>query len=261
MKVFFSHASEDKPAVEQVFVRVREQFPEVRGWLDKHEIVGGNDLIERIAAGIDEADKFLVFLSETSIKKPWVKTELRKALMAEIEGVKPEFVIPVKLGAISQMPPFLESKYYIDLETLTEEEWLREIHAAVTGLRAPDGSPNEPNLAVTREPVSDEPLATAVLFSARYWAEPISFRITTNAPIEMHNYQLLPPQRGGTLSYAVQESDHAYAVALPNHRLSPSQAFVMMMKFAAGTDLMSVIGSVDRWDGSESTQSGMAFLT
>jgi len=32
--------------------------------------------------------KFLIFLSERSIGKPWVKAELKKALMAEIQGVR-----------------------------------------------------------------------------------------------------------------------------------------------------------------------------
>src|SRR5438105_990717 len=99
MRVFFSHASEDKPVVEQVHRRVADAFPDVKGWLDTYEIVGGNDLVEKIAAGIDEADKFLIFLSQRSIEKPWVKAELRKALMAEIQGVKPEFIVPVKVGS------------------------------------------------------------------------------------------------------------------------------------------------------------------
>ncbi len=40
MKVFFSHASEDKPLVEQVFLRVEKRFPDIKGWLDKYEILG-----------------------------------------------------------------------------------------------------------------------------------------------------------------------------------------------------------------------------
>ncbi len=36
--------------------------------------------------------------------------------MAEVEGVKPDFIIPVKLGTVTTFPPFIESKRYIDLE-------------------------------------------------------------------------------------------------------------------------------------------------
>ena len=51
MKVFFSHASEDKPLVEQVFLRVQNRFPEIKGWLDKYEILGGDELITVLFLG------------------------------------------------------------------------------------------------------------------------------------------------------------------------------------------------------------------
>ncbi|MDQ3725374.1 MAG: toll/interleukin-1 receptor domain-containing protein [Actinomycetota bacterium] len=260
MRVFFSHASEDKPVVEQVFSRIADEFPDVKGWLDRFEISGGDDLLDKLAEGIDTADRFLIFLSERSIDKPWVKLELKKALMAEIEGVKAEFIIPIKLGAISKFPAFIESKYYIDLQALTEEEWLNEIHAAISGVRASTNVDLQQNLEIQTQRVSDDPSAIAVVFNARYWAEPVSFRLRTTQAIAKRQYQLLPPQRGGTLNYALQEHERAYAVALPHHRISPSQRFAMLLKFPPGTDLDSVIEGVERWDGSDSTQSGMAFL-
>ena len=63
MKVFLSHAAEDKPVVEQVYLRLRSHYPEIETWLDKYEILGGDDLIEKIHKGIAESDKFLIFLS------------------------------------------------------------------------------------------------------------------------------------------------------------------------------------------------------
>ena len=49
MRVFFCHANEDKPVVEQVFQRIGEEFPDVKGWLDTYEVVAGQDLIHKIA--------------------------------------------------------------------------------------------------------------------------------------------------------------------------------------------------------------------
>lgn len=121
-RVFFSHASEDKAIVEQVYLRITTKYPEIKGWIDKYEIVGGDDLIEKIASGIDESDKFLIFISKNSINKSWVRTELKKALMKEISGINPNFIVPIKLGHIDTFPSFLESKLYIDLETKTEDE-------------------------------------------------------------------------------------------------------------------------------------------
>lgn len=259
MKVFFSHAGEDGQVVEQVFRRVVDTYPDVEPWLARYEIVGGDDLLDKLAQGIEEADKFLVFLSTHSVDKPWVKAELKKALMAEIQGVKPEFIVPVKLGKISRFPPFIESKYYIDLEAKTEAEWLPEMHASITGVPT-SGPDTKKNLRVTYERVIGEDAAVAVVFEAAYWAEPIGFRIATGAPIIDRQHQLLPPQRGGTLNYATQEERNIYGVALPHNRLSPGQRFAMLMKFEAGTDLTRVISRVEQWDGSGSTQSGIAFL-
>jgi TIR domain len=195
VRVFFCHASEDKAVVEQVFHRVAAEYPDVKGWLDRFEIVGGDDLIEKIAGGIDDADKFLVFVSERSIDKPWVRAELRKALMAEIEGIKPDFIVPIKLGQVTRFPPFIESKYYIDLEIKTEGEWLPEIYAAVNGVPGAAGPDIQDNLVVTAERVPDEPDALAIIFDARYWAEPVSFAVQTAAPIIERQYQLLPRRR------------------------------------------------------------------
>jgi hypothetical protein len=47
MKVFCSHAWEDKELVEHVYKRIIARFPKIEGWLDKYEIVGVDDLIEK----------------------------------------------------------------------------------------------------------------------------------------------------------------------------------------------------------------------
>ncbi len=246
--------------VEQVYARVVDAYPDVEPWLAQYEIVGGDDLIDKLAQGMDEADKFFIFISEQSVDKPWVRAELRRALMAEIDGVKPEYIVPIKVGQVDRFPPFIESKFYIDLEDKTEAEWLAEMHAAIRG-KPTAGPTTRKNLQVSTYPVEDDPAAIAVWFDAAYWAEPISFRIRTTAPIVERQYRLIPPQRGGTLSVATREEDHLYAVALQHHRISPSQQFVMMLKFAGDTDLSTAIARVDRWDGSGATKSGFSFLS
>lgn len=178
MKVFFSHASEDKSLVEQVFLRVVKRFPNIKGWLDKYEILGGDDLIETVYSGIQTSDKFLIFLSPNSIDKPWVRTELRKALSDEISGIKPEFIIPIKVGHISQFPPFLESRFYIDIESKIEEEWLQDIYSAITREKKVTDAPTN-NLLISLQLASDEPKAAMVVFEPQFWAEPIGFKIKT----------------------------------------------------------------------------------
>lgn len=188
MKAFFSHTSEDKPLVEQVFLRVVQRFPDIKGWLDKYEILGGDDLIEKIHAGIESADKFLIFLSPNSIDKSWVRAELRKALADEISGVKPEFIIPIKVGHISQFPPFLESRFYIDIENKTEEEWLLDIYSAITRQKKETETPAA-NLSVSVQLASDEPKAAMIVFVPKFWAEPIGFKVITTKKIEKTLWQ------------------------------------------------------------------------
>ena len=47
MRVFLSHASEDKKLVEQIHLRIASRFPTIESWLDKYEILGGDDLIDK----------------------------------------------------------------------------------------------------------------------------------------------------------------------------------------------------------------------
>ena len=54
--MFFCHASEDKPVVEAVYEKLLAHSPDLEGWLDKYEIVAGQSLIDKIAAGMDESE-------------------------------------------------------------------------------------------------------------------------------------------------------------------------------------------------------------
>ena len=231
MKVFLSYASEDKALVEQVHLRLIVRFPEIESWLDKYEILGGDDLIEKIHSGISQADKFVIFLSPNSIDKPWVRTELRKALADEISGVKPEFIIPIKVGSIPTFPPFLESRFYIDIENKTEEEWLQDIYAAIHRKKTPLGEATE-NLRVSAHIASDNSKAAMLVFEALFWAEPISFKVTTTAKVKSSIWQL--PGLKGMQQVSVSElkQDNTYAIAIQNYTIKPKKPFVIiLMKF------------------------------
>lgn len=248
MKVFFSHANEDKPIVEQVFLRVNQKFPTISGWLDKYEIKGGDELIDKISEGIDSSDKFLIFLSSSSIEKPWVKAELRKALMKEITGVNPEFIIPIKLGKISSFPPFLESKLYIDLESKTEDEWLSDMYTAIT--RQPKLLEHaEENLVISIHIASDNPKAVVVAFESRFWAEDIGFKVITKKKIKKRLWRI-PHLKGiHQLSITQLATDMEYGIKLDNQRIERSKLFFLGMEFESTEDPRKEIDKVEKWDG------------
>ncbi len=254
MKVFFSHASEDKPIVEQVFLRVKEKFPEIEGWLDKYEILGGDDLIETVHNGIEQSDKFLIFLSPNSIEKPWVRTELRKALNDEINRIKPEFIVPIKIGHISQFPPFLESRFYIDIESKTEEEWLQDIYSAITREKKSNGQ-SANNLSISLQLASDEPKATMVLFEPQFWAEPIGFKVTTSKKITNTIWQY--PEFKGMQQISISElkNDFEYGIRIFNHNIKPKVPFVIGVIFEDTGDPRSYVKDVQTWTGEDGEQS------
>ena len=254
MKAFFSHASEDKKLVEQVFLKVCDKFPDLEGWLDKYEILGGDDLIETIHAGIENSDKFLIFLSPNSIDKPWVRAELRKALMDEINGIKPEFIVPIKVGHISQFPPFLESRFYIDIEAKTEEEWLRDIHAAITREKRDPESPSD-NLRVSVQLASDEPSAAMVVFEPQFWAEPIGFKVKTTESIQNTIWQYPALKGMQQISISEMKNDYEYGIRIFNHNIKPKVPFVIGLVFDNADNPRSKIKNIEPWDGEDGEKS------
>lgn len=258
MKVFFSHASEDKAVVEQIYLRVCERFPDVKGWLDKYEIIGGDDLIEKINQGIEDADRFLIFLSPNSIDKPWVQAELRKALMSEIQGVKPEFIVPVKIGAISQFPPFLESKFYVDIEGKTQEEWLQDIHAAITREKK---SPDRPadNIVISANIAADNTNAVVLVFEAQFWAEAIGFKVTVSEDIKSTMWSMSALKGMQQVSISKLEGTREYGIRIYDKVIRPKAPFIMGIEFEEGGDPRQKILGVGQWDGSGGEQS-MSFI-
>ena len=73
MRVFLSHSSRDKPAVEALARYLRERGIDV--WLDQWEISPGDDIIARMNDGLLRADAGLIVFSAQSLQSPWVKAE------------------------------------------------------------------------------------------------------------------------------------------------------------------------------------------
>lgn len=84
MKVFLSHASEDKPLAR----RIAEQLAlnGIDTFFDEWEIRPGDSIRQKIDQGIEECTHFIVLATETSIEKEWVKTEIDGVYRRKIEG-------------------------------------------------------------------------------------------------------------------------------------------------------------------------------
>jgi hypothetical protein len=98
LRVFLCHSSNDKPAVRELYQKLRAE-PWIQPWLDEEELFPGMDWNLEIENAIEATDVILVCLSNSSItKEGYVQREIRIAL--DYADYKPEgtlFIIPVRL--------------------------------------------------------------------------------------------------------------------------------------------------------------------
>ena len=98
LRVFLCHSSNDKPAVRELYQKLRAE-PWIQPWLDEEELFPGMDWNLEIEKAIEATDVILVCLSTNSItKEGYVQREIRIAL--DYADYKPEgtlFIIPVRL--------------------------------------------------------------------------------------------------------------------------------------------------------------------
>lgn len=259
-RLFFSHATEDKGRVLQVYGRLIEAYPHLDPWIDTFEITGGQALLDKIAEGMDEAARFFVFLSPTSVGKPWVQAELRRALTQELGGKRPGYVIPVKMGGLSAVPPFVEHKKYIDLDRLTEAEWLAEFNAAATGTKLPSGVAAVDNLQVDTVADPAQPHIVQLAFRANHWAEDIGFIIETTRPAKTVSHIWAAGGWGGPASYSKFVRPAEVGYALRDERLMPGSDFRLTVAFDPGVDGLKAIAGVRTWDGQGGNESGVLFM-
>ena len=116
MRVFISHSSKDKPAVEKLATALRERG--IDAWVDKWEMGPGDDFIAAINEGLEEADAGIVVFSAHSVESRWVEAETSYLTYARIREGKP--LIPVKAGDDAFVPPLLRPLIYRRIEEVEE---------------------------------------------------------------------------------------------------------------------------------------------
>jgi len=91
LRVFLCHASQDKPAVRELYQRlISESW--IAPWLDEENLFPGQDFDLEIYKAARDADVIIICLSKVSVvKEGYVNKEIRRALDAADE--KPEGAI------------------------------------------------------------------------------------------------------------------------------------------------------------------------
>lgn len=114
IRVFLCHASQDKPIVYEVYLRLLAK-DWVDPWLDEEKLLPGQDWGLEIEKAVEAADAVIVFLSNESVtKEGYIQRELKFVIDLALE--RPDdtiFVIPLRLDDCP-IPRRLRSWHYVD---------------------------------------------------------------------------------------------------------------------------------------------------
>ncbi|RKH49681.1 toll/interleukin-1 receptor domain-containing protein [Corallococcus sp. AB050B] len=146
--VFLSHSSDDKPSVEELAWRMREEA-KLEPFLDKWHLIPGAPWQPALEQALADSETVAVFLGPSG-PGPWHNEELQLALMRAVQRRDDFRVIPVLLPGASpeQLSGFLGLRTWVDFRAgLDSEAAFSRLIAGIQG-RAPVGDafslPDEP---------------------------------------------------------------------------------------------------------------------
>ncbi len=115
LRVFLCHASQDKPAVRELYKRLAAE-KWIDPWLDEENLLPGQDFDLEIYRAARDSDSIIICLSKVSVaKEGYVNKEIRRALDAADE--KPEgaiYIIPLRLDDCSPSFERLKKLHWVD---------------------------------------------------------------------------------------------------------------------------------------------------
>src|ERR1700690_1111445 len=108
--VFLSYAHTDSQIVNKIANDLQKEG--IRVWLDRRDLLAGQDWQNQIEKAITEAGFALVFISAESLKSKWVQEEYRAAFVHQQKtgGTR---LIPILLQKVV-LPEFLSTIQYVD---------------------------------------------------------------------------------------------------------------------------------------------------
>ena len=141
--VFPSHASADKPAVEALARKLRDDEG-LRVFFDQWELVPGTHWQEALEKALAASRTCAVFLGPKGLG-PWHTEEMRVALGQRVRK-EPKRVIPVLLPDARQrdVPAFLAQRTWVEFQAgLDDETGFNRLVAGIRGVAPGNGGPPE----------------------------------------------------------------------------------------------------------------------
>jgi hypothetical protein len=109
-KIFLSHSSVDKTFITKLAVDLRHLGHDI--WLDEWDILVGDSIPRKIAAGLSECVFVAVALSKASVASHWVENEWHSKYWDEVNS-KMISVLPILIDDC-EVPVLLKTKKYVD---------------------------------------------------------------------------------------------------------------------------------------------------
>lgn len=138
MKVFLSHNSDHRPAVEEIARRLREEG--IDPWLDKWNLIPGQPWQAAFEEALESCDSCVVFIGLRGIG-PWQNEEMRAAVDRPVHDGRKFRVVPVLLPGAdrpdrSRLPSFLASTTWVEYRnTLDDEEAFYRLLCGIRGVQ------------------------------------------------------------------------------------------------------------------------------
>lgn len=132
--VFISYSHKDKDRVSLFASIMAKNGFDI--WMDVKQIKLGESIISAVSDGLNNADIYMIFISQNSNSSLWVEQELNIALTKNVENRKP-LIIPVLLDDCT-IPTVLEGRLYLDAR--------KSIQKALIQLNKEFGSDNVDNV-------------------------------------------------------------------------------------------------------------------
>lgn len=166
--IFISHYSGDKPFVARYAEALEAEFGRDEVFYDSWSITPGDDIVGGIDKALERCTHFLLFMTEASLQREWVKAEWHAAFVRKMTAATT--LIPVRLDDC-QPPPLLASLKGVDATDSGPGPAIGELVAVIRGESSYVSPPEAPN--ITAMVWQDEKsLLVALRVGAYIWHNP-----------------------------------------------------------------------------------------
>lgn len=170
MNIFISHNSKDKPLIEPIANHLADTFGRENVFYDSWSIQPGDDILDKMGEGLEQADIFFFFMSPNSLASNMVKIEWQNALFKKVTQNNVKF-IPVLIADV-KIPSLIAQKIYIDILNQGLDVGVRQMVDVIKGSNNYQSSIQSVDNLVQEFQFAGNKLSIKI--TAKFYMEPLS---------------------------------------------------------------------------------------